>query len=84
MKNNPLQVLMITFFLNKLLINYKVNFKEQKKHQLFSPIFFCNRNYLTFKDSIRMYFFNTIGIAFQCIEKQCFFINKVQLGFKNI
>ena len=84
MKNNPLQVLLIPFFLNKVLINYKVNFKQQKKHQLFPPNFFSNRNYLTFKDSNLMYFVNTIGVEFKCIEKQCFFINKVQLGFKNI
>jgi hypothetical protein len=84
MKSNPLQILLIPVFLTKVLINYKVNFKQQKKHQLFPPIFFSNRNYLTFKNSIRMYCVNTIGVEFQCIEKQCFFINKVQLGFKNI
>jgi hypothetical protein len=84
MKNNPLQILLIPFFLTKVLINYKVNFKKRKKYQLFPPNFFSNRNYLTSKNSIRKYFVNTIGIEFQCIEKQCFFINKVQLGFKNI
>jgi len=76
MKNNPLQVLLITFFLNKVLIYYNINFKERKKLQLFPLIFFSNRNYLTFKDSIRMYFVNTRGIELKCIEKHCFSLIK--------